>query len=152
MSIPWVRKGLARSGSSAPPPRLPTPSITRRASASATCRSPWISCCRETAAGEELVQHVSWQTGRASIRSWSEPGQCSVDSGGGAAPLSRSDTDRRGPHDQRGGSSQRSACLEQHGLPPDPTKMVVHTAKEERRAPCGSQSSSRRERALARSR
>ena len=37
---------------------------------------------------------------------------------------------------------------EQRGLPPDPTKMVVHTAKKERRAPCGSQSSSRRASAL----
>jgi hypothetical protein len=30
---------------------------------------------------------------------------------------------------RRGRSSlQRSACLEQRGLPPDPTKMVVHNA------------------------
>src|SRR5258708_26213179 len=52
MSILWVRRGLAKSGSSAPPPPSPTPSITPPASASVTCRSPWISCCRETAAAK----------------------------------------------------------------------------------------------------
>ena len=33
-------KGWARSASSAPPPRSPTPSSTRPAGASASCRSP----------------------------------------------------------------------------------------------------------------
>jgi len=37
-------------------------------------------------------------------------------------------------NDQRGGSflhhQQRSACLEQRGFLPDPTKLVVHTAKK----------------------
>ena len=37
-STRWERKASARSGSSAPPRRSPTPSITRPASASATCR------------------------------------------------------------------------------------------------------------------
>ena len=50
-STPWAPKALARSGSSAPPPLSLTPSIMRPASASATCRSRWISCCRETTAG-----------------------------------------------------------------------------------------------------
>src|SRR2546426_7398800 len=62
MSIQWARRALAKSGSSAPPPPSLTPSIMRRVSASAICRSPWISCCREVAAGEELVHHVSLQT------------------------------------------------------------------------------------------
>src|SRR5260370_27129245 len=46
----WVRKGLASSGS--PAPLLPslTPSITRPASVSATCRLRLTSFCREMAA------------------------------------------------------------------------------------------------------
>ncbi len=42
-------------------------------------------------AGEELVHRVSLQTARASLRGWSEPGQRSRDSSGGAAPLSGAD-------------------------------------------------------------
>src|SRR5258708_958826 len=65
MSTQWARRGLANSGSSAPPLRLPTPSITPRAFASATCRSPWTSCCREMAVGEELVHCVSHMADRS---------------------------------------------------------------------------------------
>src|SRR5258708_22550266 len=49
-STRWVRRGLASSES--PAPLLPslTPSITRPASVSATCRLRLTSSCRETAA------------------------------------------------------------------------------------------------------
>src|SRR5258707_9194664 len=61
MSILWARRVLARSGLWVPPPLSPTPSIMPQASASATCRSPWISCCRETAAEKHwsIMSHGS---------------------------------------------------------------------------------------------
>jgi len=48
----WARKGLVRSALSALLPPSPTPSIMQQVSASVTCRSRWISCCRETAVGD----------------------------------------------------------------------------------------------------
>src|SRR5713101_8919140 len=50
ISTRWVRKGLASLGSPAPLLLSPTPSITRPASVSATCRLRLTSSCRETAA------------------------------------------------------------------------------------------------------